>query len=351
MEVNIYKTNKMEKKYLLALIISAFCLFSFSAMAAVEDSTVVITFNGSSASVEKASNVSQYVTVTTDGAHVTLTQSDDVSTTTCGEITYILTGSSTNGSLTLVGNFKATLSLQDLTLTNPNGPAINIQNGKRIKISVKRETINNLTDGESSLLDAWKGALQCKGHTEFKGYGTLNVTGKYAHAIWSKEYVTIKNCTINILSAVKDGLNCNQYFSMESGTLNISNYGDDGIQVGLKTNDTSAENTGNFTITGGTININTTGSTGSSIKAEGTITKSGGTINEIASALEEIEKKDGDEGNYSLNGGNSSGISVYSAIGTYIGTFPTLDEAGQSLPHSIYIIRAAGKSPVKATLP
>ena len=33
----------------------------------------------------------------------------------------------------------------------------------------------------------------------------------------------IKNCTINVLSSVKDGISCNEYFLMESGTLNMSN--------------------------------------------------------------------------------------------------------------------------------
>ncbi len=43
----------------------------------------------------------------------------------------------------------------------------------------------------------------------------------------------IKNCTINVLSSVKDGISCNEYFLMESGTLNMSNLGDDGIQCDL----------------------------------------------------------------------------------------------------------------------
>ena len=80
----------------------------------------------------------------------------------------------------------------------------------------------------------------------------------------------MKNCTINVYSAVKDAINCNQYFSMESGVINLSGFGNDGIQVDLEANDTSAENTGNFSMTGGTININTYGSTGEAVKVAGT---------------------------------------------------------------------------------
>jgi hypothetical protein len=170
----------------------------------------------------------------------------------------------------MVGTYKATMELFGVTITNPTGPAIDIQNGKRIEISAKSGTISTLADGTSTATDAWKAALQCKGHTEFKGKGTLNVYGNYAHGIWSKEYIEVKNCTINVYSAVKDAINCNQYFSMESGLINLSGFGDDGIQVSLKTDDTSVENTGNFTMTGGTINVNMYGAAGESVKAEGT---------------------------------------------------------------------------------
>ena len=121
----------------------------------------------------------------------------------------------------------------------------------------------------------------CKGHTEFKGKGTLNVNGKTAHGIWSKEYVEIKNCTINVESALKDAINCNQYFLMESGTVNITSPGDDGIQVSLKDEKSTGattghedEDSGNFYMTGGTLKI--TGHGGVCIKADGTISYSGG---------------------------------------------------------------------------
>ena len=56
---------------------------------------------------------------------------------------------------------------------------------------------------------------------------------------------------------------------MESGVVNISGQGDDGISVGLKNNDTSAENIGSFTMTGGTININPSGASGTAVNAVG----------------------------------------------------------------------------------
>ncbi len=230
-------------------------------------SYVKVTFSGSSAAIVVSNDIKDYITASVSGGDVTVTStaSADVN-----EITYGLYGTTTDGSFTFNGTYKATVELFGVSITNPTGPAIDIQNGKRIEISAKNGTTSTLKDGTSTAVDAWKGALYCKGHIQFKGYGTLNVYGNYAHAIKAGEYIEMKNCTINVCSAVKDAVNCNQYFSMESGVLNLSGYGDDGIQVDLKNNDTSVENTGNFTMTGGTININTYGSTGEAVKIAGT---------------------------------------------------------------------------------
>ena len=235
----------------------------------VEDNTVSVSYNGAAASVVVAGNVARYLTVSVSGAHVSIVQADDLA----DEITYTLSGTSTDGEFYMDGSLKASLALAGLTLTNPSGPAINIQNGKRIDVSVKSGTENTLRDGSGG---DWKGCFRCKGHTEFKGKGTLNVYGNTAHAIWSKEYVEMKNCTINVLKAVGDGLNCNQYFLMESGSLNISGVGDDGIQVSYETDDngnreTDEENTGALTVTGGTLTVTTSAVGTKGLKAEGAV--------------------------------------------------------------------------------
>lgn len=141
--------------------------------ALVDENTVVIEYNGSSASVTIAGNIAQYVEAEVNGAHVTITQSDMVSESTCGEISYSIKGESADGSLTLNGAYKSTLELRGLILTNPSGAALDIQNGKRIALSAKSGTENFLTDGSGSQ----KGAINCKGHLELKGKGALSVKG------------------------------------------------------------------------------------------------------------------------------------------------------------------------------
>ncbi len=242
----------------------------------VEDNTVTVTYNGNAASVTIAGNVAQYVTPTITNAHVSVVQSTDVSDTTCGEITYALTGVSTDGEFMMTGSYKASLELNGLTLTNPSGAPLNIQNGKRIDLSVKKGTENTLTDATGG---DWKGCVVCKGHLELKGKGVLNVYGNTAHGIYAKEYVEMKNCTVNVLSAMKDGVNCNQYFLMESGTLNVSGISDDGVQVSYKDEtDREEEDTGTLTVKGGSINIAVMGTCTKGLKAEGDLAVSDGTV-------------------------------------------------------------------------
>lgn len=240
----------------------------------VVDNTVSVSYGGASASVRVAGNVARYLSISVSGAHVAIEQSDDLPS----EITYTLTGTSSDGEFYMDGSLKATLELSGLTLTNPSGPAINIQNGKRIAVSVKKDTENTLRDGSGG---DWKGCLRCKGHLELKGKGVLNVYGNTAHAIWSKEYVEMKNCTVNVLKAVGDGINANQYFLMESGALSISGVGDDGIQVSFKTDDNDQieiddENTGALTVAGGTLTVSTTAVGTKGLKSEGPLLVSEG---------------------------------------------------------------------------
>lgn len=266
------------KKLLLIVVV---LLAGLSTANAQTENTVSVVYSGSSATVSVASNISNYVTVQSGtSSHVVLVQSELLDATV-GEITYILSGSSADGEFYMKGAYKATVDLNGLTLHNPNGPALNLQNGKRIKLSAKNGTVSTLTDGENA---DYNGCVHCKGHLELKGKGTLNVVGNNKHGIYSKEYMQVKNLTLNVTAAVKDALHCNEYFLMESGDVNLTGAADDGIQVELGgltstgvTTDHEDEDTGNFYMLDGTLTIS--GYTGKAIKADGSITYSGGTQN------------------------------------------------------------------------
>ncbi len=245
--------------------------------------TVTVVYDGTKATVTIPNEIANYVSCPSgESSHVKIVQVETVGETTTGEIIYTLSGQSDNGEFYFTGEYKATLQLNGLTLTNPDSTAIHIKDGKRIKVSMAANTVNTLKDGVADTTS--KGCFHCKGHTEFAGKGTLNVSSNYAHAIYSKEYVEVKNCTINVTGAKKDAIHCQQYFLMSSGVVNISGVEDDGIQVELKDSVSTGqvknhedEDSGNFYMTGGTLAINEVG--GYCIKTDGSITFSGGTRN------------------------------------------------------------------------
>ena len=241
--------------------------------------TVTVAYDGTKAVVTIPNEVSDYVTnLNGESSHVKLLQT---STTTAnpGEIIYALSGQSEDGEFYFIGEYKMTMRLDGLTLANPDSSAVHIKDGKRIKVSMTANTVNTLSDGVADTTS--KGCFHCKGHTEFAGKGTLNISSVFNHAVYSKEYVEVKNCTLNISGAKKDGIHCQEYFLMSSGVLNINGVDDDGIQVELKdtiqtgtTKDHEDENSGNFYMTGGSLSINNVG--GYCIKTIGSIAYSGG---------------------------------------------------------------------------
>ena len=232
---------------------------------------VEIVFNGTKATYNIPDSV-QGVKIGASGARVTV-----VCTNTTKEYTYRVSGTSTNGSLTIVGDYKLKLQLAGLTLTNNRGgAAINVDCGKRIDVILEDSTVNTLCDSEKG---QQKGAFYIRGHAEFKGGGTLNVTGMLNHAICVKEYCELKSSvgTINILGAVGDGIHCgegklndlNNYFRMKAGVLNISNTGGDGVDT---------NEYGVLAIEGGEVNISVSDDN-IGLKADSAVHISGGTIN------------------------------------------------------------------------
>ena len=271
-----------------SILFILFAFASYSIAQAQTDNTVEIAYNGTTATVTMADNISQHLTVTQQGAHVSIAQSDSLAS----EITYRLTGTSTDGEFYMSGSYKATVELNGLTLTNAtpvySGAAIHIQNGKHINVKVITGTTNTLADAASG---SQKGCLYVKGHAEFKQQGTLNVVGNVKHAIKAGEYISLKNATLNITSAVGDGISCNQYFLMESGTVNISGTGDDGIQCDLEGDTATAitenhedEDSGNIYIEGGTLTINCAAIAAKGIKAAGDIFISGEPVIDVTTS-------------------------------------------------------------------
>ena len=242
---------------------------------AADSHEVVVHYDGTTATVDVAEDITQYITVKIEGADVTVTQSTDVA----DEITYRLSGETDNGSFVHSGDFKITLSMDGLRLASQTGVAMQIKNGKRIAVVLKDGTENVLTDADGG---GQKGCMVVKGHSEFQGGGSLTINGRGKHAYKGDEYVELKADlgTLTLNSTVKDGIHIDQYFLMKGGTLNITTTGggywdkDD-----LKTKAPAGINSAtDVIIRGGTLNLLSTGDGAKCIKCDSTFTMEGGSL-------------------------------------------------------------------------
>lgn len=303
----------------LTILNKAFTLSDISSITVddteVTDNLVQVAYSGTSATVTVAGNVAQYVEPTVSGAYVSIAQSNTEAIDN-DEITYQLSGTTTNGQFALSGSYKCTVMLAGVNLICSSDAAINITNSKRIQISAKKETSNTLTDGANG---SQKACLYSKGQLQLQGNGTLTVVGKTKHGIKSGDYITLKNLTLNITSAVGDGISCNEYFQMKSGTVTIKSVGDDGIQCDLdgdtSTGETDAhddEDSGNIYLEGGTLTVTTTAAASKGVKAAGDMRVSNGEINvtTTGNGTYDSEEKDAKgcagldaDGDMTINGG------------------------------------------------
>lgn len=219
--------------------------------------SLTVNYDGATATVVNPYLMSG-VTVDIAGADVTINNSNEST-----EMTFTLSGETTDGSLLYNGTYKATFVLNGVSITSSKGAAIDIQCGKRIALEIKKGTVNTLVDGKNG---SQKAALYCKGHLEIDKAGTLNVTGNTKHAISAKEYIQMKKSdgVINILGAVSDGIHCGQYFLANGYTVNMKNIGDDGIQAEKSDKEDYAEDypDGTVNIQSGTFNIEANGEGG-----------------------------------------------------------------------------------------
>ena len=182
--------------------------------------TLYIAWSGSSAAV---TGTIDSISVTNSNGYVT------VNSSVSRQIVYMLSGSG-SGQLTIYGSFRHNLTLNGLTLTCPDGPAINNQCHKKCYVVINGT--NTLTDGTtySASDEDRKAALFSEGQLIFSGAGTLSVTGNYKHAIASDDYIHItEGAGTFTLSAASDGLHANDGVYIKGGTLTV-NAGNDGVQ-------------------------------------------------------------------------------------------------------------------------
>lgn len=174
------------------------------------------------------------------------------------------------------------LILNNATITNSTGAAINVVKADEVVIYTASGSTNTVSDG-SSYSDTASGspdaAIYSKSDLTLAGEGTLNVEGKYEEGIHTTDGLVIASGTLEV-NAANTGIKGKDYVDILDGTVTVAAT-KDGIKA---TNDTDG-NRGWVRLSGGTVNISA-GDDG--FKAERVLEISGGTLN-ITQSNEGIE--------------------------------------------------------------
>ena len=237
------------------------------------------------------------VQVTVKGGHVTVNHGSEK------KICYVVSGTTTNGSLTVLGEKKFAVKLSGVSITNPDSAAMNLLSDKRAFILLADGTTNTLADAAGG---SQKGALYCKGKLLFNGSGTLSVTGSTNNGIHSADYIIFnKGNNVYVKSTANHGIKANDGVFINGGILNVevSAAATKGINceshIIVNGGRTTVLTTGNgmydtedreakgaagintdstFTINAGELWLKSTGSGGKGINADGAANFNGGRV-------------------------------------------------------------------------
>lgn len=208
---------------------------------------VTVTYSSDGASVSGYSAVADVMNVSVSGARVTINYSG------AENVVYKLSGSSSNGQFKLYSEKKQAIWLSGLSLTNPDGAAIDNQSGKRTFIYV---------DGSNTLSDGSSAAYATSGDVDYD-----DEDGEYTGTA---------------------GIKADNYFGMTGGTVTITNTGSGGKGLSAGSQDFYSTN-GSLTdsyISGGTLTIKTSGNESNDVSAKGVkigwSTKSGNKVTAFA---------------------------------------------------------------------
>ena len=253
------------------------------------------------------------------------------------------------------------LILNNATITNSTGAAINVVEADEVVIYTASGTTNTVSDG-SSYSDTASGspdaAIYSKSDLTLTGEGTLKVEGKYEEGIHTSDGLVIASGTLEV-NAANTGIKGKDYVDILDGTITVT-ASQDGIKA---TNDTDG-NRGWVRLSGGTVNISA-GDDG--FKAERVLEISGGTLN-ITKANEGIEAQyinildgtvnvtssdDGINASYSTTSTSTSSTGTESASTSTTQTTQTAQntQSGQSAQGNAAQGGQAGQAPAGGQAP
>ena len=267
--------------------------------------SVYIHFEGDTATV---TGTSATIIATVNGAHVTMSS-------TTKRVRYVVSGSTSNGSLKFYSDRKFQLQLDSVEITNPHGAAINNQCGKSLYLVINEGTVNTLRDGDTYDMienEDQKATIFSEGQILVSGKGQLNIysTGKSCmtsddyvfvrpgtklyfnstsgHGIKAKDFVHIKGGVINMEIAADGakGINCDSLIYITGGRTTIINsgtteFGTDSLGNVVTTGASGVKTDHSMTMTGGTLNIKCTGDDAKGVNVTDSLLFTGGELNVV----------------------------------------------------------------------
>ena len=269
--------------------------------------TIALDKNALSESVSVDTNDDDYIENTTFDKTITVTFSQSGNASVSGDesgivningndviatnntdqvIKYVLTGETSDGFFKLYSTKKQAIVLNSVSITNPDGAAINNQSKKRTFIVLNDGTKNYLTDGanysDATDSEDMKGCFFSEGQLIFSGSGYLEVDANCKAGIRSDDYVrTMPKANIWVDASSGNGIRGNEAVILTGGVVNINVTG---------TADKGISTDGEVRIEGGRTTIFTSGgyeydsdendySACSGIKADSVININGGELN------------------------------------------------------------------------
>lgn len=211
----------------------------------------------------------------------------------------VLTGSLTQGYVTVFSNEKIKIVLREASIVSSNGPALNLQTTEKVFL-VSEGTANTMTDATAYTarsLDTgsamqMKGTVTSLGPIIMSGMTPLSVTGRSQHVVFSENYLRLMEGFLTVLSNVGDGFRAKNAFVMHAGNISVTAVSGAGKAVQVE----SASSAGYVVIGGGVLTVSTASqaivapsyvsvsggrlaiTASTAVEASGRLTISGGTL-------------------------------------------------------------------------
>ena len=161
------------------------------------------------------------VSVTIDGHNVTVNHGSTEG------VCYVVTGTTTDGSLIVKGDASFELNLSNANITSATTTALDLESKGNAYLVVSGT--NKLTDGAT---EDHKGTLYSKGKLLIGGDGSLDVYGTYKNGIHGKSNIVIdKGVNLYVKSTENNGIKAGDDMFINGGIINVEVSADGGKAI------------------------------------------------------------------------------------------------------------------------